>query len=112
MARWTGIFVIAPVLWFACFFVMDFVCGDTRRSPWGLLVVAICAHVAPEGMMNGPFYLMTVGPATVVLVSLLAVYVLPHIGNLLPGRKMRAVVGPRSAPAAARRPELGTGEVS
>ena len=87
MARWTGIFVVAPILWFMCFFVMDFVCGDTRRSPWGLLVVAICAHMAPEGMMNGPFYLMTVGPATVVVVSFMAIHFLPYIGNLLPGRK-------------------------
>lgn len=91
MARWTGLLLVAPALWFACFFVMDSVCGDTRRSPWGLLVVAICAHMAPEGMMSGPFYLMTIGSATVLLVSFLAAYVLPLIGNLVPGRKVPTI---------------------
>lgn len=83
MARWTGVLVVAPILWFMCFFAMDFVCGDTRTSPWGLLMVAMCAHTAPEGMMNGPFYLTTIGPLTVIFVSLLAAYVLPLIGNVL-----------------------------
>lgn len=83
MARWSGVLLVAPALWFICFFVMDFVCGDTRKSPWGLLMVAMCAHIAPEGMMNGPFYLATIGPLTVIFVSILAVYVLPLIGNVL-----------------------------
>jgi hypothetical protein len=112
MARWTGIFLVAPALWFGCFFVMDWVCGDTRKTPWGMLVVAICAHTAPEGMMSGPFYLMTVGPATVVLVSLLATHVLPHVGNILPGRRAKPLrAGPRFSQAAARK-ELGAGEAS
>jgi len=83
MARWSGVLLVAPALWFVCFFVMDFVCGDTRKSPWGLLMVAMCAHIAPEGMMSGPFYLATIGPLTVIFVSFLAAYVLPLIGNLL-----------------------------
>lgn len=86
MAKWTGVLVVAPILWFGCFFIMDSVCGDTRRSPWGLLMVALCAHIAPEGMMNGPFYLMTVGPMMVIFVSFLAAYVLPLIGNVLKKR--------------------------
>ncbi len=89
MGRWTGVLVLAPALWFGCFFVMDFVCGDTRKSPWGLLVMAICAHMAPEGLMSGPFYLMTIGPLMVIFVSLLASYVLPLIGDLLPGKRQR-----------------------
>ena len=87
MARWTGLLLIAPALWFMCFFTMDYVCGDTRRSPWGLLMVAMCSHIAPEGMMNGPFYLTTIGPATVIFVSFLASYVLPLIGNVMIKRR-------------------------
>jgi len=83
MARWTGVLLVAPALWFICFFMMDFVCGDTHKSPWGLLMVAMCAHIAPEGMMSGPFYLTTIGLFTVVFVSFLATYVLPVIGNVL-----------------------------
>jgi hypothetical protein len=113
MARWTGVTLVAPLLWFACFFVMDWVCGDTRRSPWGLLVVALCAHIAPEGMMNGPFYLMTVGTLTVTAVSYLAAYVLPHIGNLFPGRAVRTVAQDRATILAPVRPRpvSGAGDV-
>ncbi len=91
MARWTGVLLIAPALWFCCFFVMDFVCGDTRKSPWGLLMFAMCAHIAPEGMMNGPFYLTTFGPLVVIFVTLLSVYVLPVIGNVLTKRTQVAL---------------------
>lgn len=86
MGKWTSLFLVAPALWFLCFFVMDSVCGDTRRSPWGLLMVALCSHIAPEGMMTGAFYLVTIGQATVIFVSFLAAYVLPLIGNVLRGR--------------------------
>jgi len=91
MARWTGVFLVAPGLWFCCFFVMDFICGDTRQSPWGLLMFAMCAHIAPEGMMWGPFYLMTFGPMVVIFVTLLSVYVLPIIGNVLLKRSQVAL---------------------
>jgi hypothetical protein len=113
MARWVGVAVVAPALWFACFFVMDWVCGDTRRSPWGLLVVAICSHTAPEGMMGGAFYLMTIGTLTVTVVSYMAAYVLPHIGNLLPGRRAAKTrdAGPkRFSPAVSRTAKLEAGE--
>lgn len=102
MARWTGVLVVAPALWFMCFFVMDFVCGDTRKSPWGLLMVAMVAHIAPEGMMNGPFYLTTVGPLTVIFVSFLAAYVLPLIGNVLIKRQAATTGATRQAHAATR----------
>jgi len=83
MGTWTGLFLLAPLLWFLCFFVMDAVCGDTRESPWGLLMVSLCSHVAPEGLMTGAFYMMTIGPLMVIFVSYLAAYVLPVIGNVL-----------------------------
>ena len=97
MARWTGLLLIAPGLWFLCFLAMDYVCGDTRKSPWGLLMVAMCSHTAPEGMMSGAFYLATIGPLMVIFVSFLALYVLPLIGNLLIRRgRALSVVQPRS----------------
>jgi hypothetical protein len=102
MARWTGVLLVAPALWLLCFFMMDFVCGDTRESPWGLLMVAMCAHIAPEGMMNGPFYLATIGPLMVIFVSFLAAYVLPLLGNVLVKRKTAAIEGTRRSHAATR----------
>jgi hypothetical protein len=87
MARWAGVLLVAPALWFCCFFAIDFVCGDTRRSPWGLLIAALCAHTAPEGMMNGPFFLMTYGPLILLFIAFTSVYILPLIGRVIQGRK-------------------------
>ena len=106
MARWSGVLLVAPVLWLLCFFMMDFVCGDTRKSPWGLLMVAMCAHMAPEGMMNGPFYLSTLGPLTVIFVSFLAAYVLPLIGNVLIKRSTKTSLATVRSRAAIRTSSL------
>ena len=76
-ARWMGVLVVAPLLWFLSFFAMDWLCGDTRRSPWGLLMIAICSHLAPEAMLGGPIRLMTYGVFGVWLAAFLATYVLP-----------------------------------
>jgi hypothetical protein len=89
MARWAGLLAVAPFLWFGCFFIMDWVCGDTRVSPWGLLMAALCSHLAPEGLMSGPFYLMTIGPLMVIFIALMSAYVLPLIGSLLSWRRRR-----------------------
>jgi hypothetical protein len=106
MAKWTGVLVVGPALWFTCFFVMDYVCGDTRKSPWGLLMVAMCSHIAPEGMMNGPFYLTTVGPLTVIFVSFLAAYVLPIIGNVMIKRQAGEMAATQRSHAATRASRL------
>jgi hypothetical protein len=103
MGSWSGLLLLAPLLWFLCFFVMDAVCGDTRKSPWGLLMVALCSHLAPEGLMTGPFYLMTIGPLMVIFVSFLAAYVLPVIGNVLKKPTLRRdQVGQAGSGVAAR----------
>jgi hypothetical protein len=106
MAKWTGVMVVAPALWFVCFFVMDYVCGDTRRSPWGLLMVAMCSHIAPEQMLGGAFYLTTIGPMTVIFVSFLAAYVLPLIGNVLIKRSGAGVAATLRSHTAARTSRL------
>jgi hypothetical protein len=49
LARWLGIFVIAPILWIILFSLFDSLCGDVRTSPWGLLAIVAFGHVAPEG---------------------------------------------------------------
>jgi hypothetical protein len=90
-ARWMGVLVVAPALWFLCFFVMDWLCGDTRRSPWGLLMIAICSHAAPEGMLDGPVRLMTYGSLSIWLAAFLATYVLPLLATLLTGPKKREI---------------------
>jgi hypothetical protein len=93
-ARWLGVLVVAPLLWFLCFFGMDWLCGDTRRSPWGLLMIASCSHVAPEGMLEGPIRLVTYGAFGVWLAAFLATYILPLLVKLLLGPRRR-VLQPR-----------------
>ena len=61
LAGWAGIFVVAPLIWIIVFTVFDSLCGDTRRSPWGLLSIALFAHTAPEGMLGGAVYITWFG---------------------------------------------------
>jgi hypothetical protein len=97
-ARWLGVLVVAPLLWLLCFLGMDWLCGDARRSPWGLLMIASCAHVAPEGMLEGPVWLVTYGAFAVGLSAFLATYILPLFVRLImaPGRRVILPRGQRS----------------
>ena len=49
VGRWTGIFIVAPILWIMLFTLYDSLCGDARKVPWGLLAIVLFAHIAPEG---------------------------------------------------------------
>ena len=92
-ARWYGVLLLAPALWFVLFFVMDWLSGDTRREPWGLVLIALCAHFAPEGMLQGAIWLLTYGTFILVVVAVSAAYVLPIVATLLvgPSRPTRVV---------------------
>jgi hypothetical protein len=90
-ARWVGVLLVAPALWLLCFLGMDCLCGDTRRSPWGLLMIAICSHAAPEGMLDGPVRLMTYGAFSICLAAFLATYVLPIVATLTTGPRKRVI---------------------
>ncbi len=84
-ATWFGATVVMTLLFFAFFTVGDSLAGDTRKSPWGLLLAALSAHVAAEGLLGGAVYIMTFGCFAVVLIAFLARYVLPLAVNLMTG---------------------------
>ncbi len=84
-ARWYGVFLLAPALWFSAFFMLDWLCGDVRKSPWGLVAIVLTAHIAPEGALPGVVGLMTLGFLGISMVSLLAAYVLPVVASLVFG---------------------------
>jgi len=88
-ARWLGVLLYAPALQFLLFVVLDTLCGDTRREPWGLVMICLCAHFAPEGMLAGTIWLLTYGVFLILLVSLAAAYVLPLLATLLTGTPNR-----------------------
>ena len=88
-AKWIGILVVAPLLWLLLFVVLDSLIGDIRTSPWGLLVLALLSHTAPEGMLSGAIAFLTFGVEAVVFCALFATYVAPFFAI--------AVLGPNKA---------------
>lgn len=93
LARWPGVLVLAPLIWTATFVWFDSLCGDVRKSPWGLLAMTLFAHMAPEGMLDGCIYMMGYGAFAIVVAALSAAYIMPHIGTLFsgPGGRTRFV---------------------
>ena len=85
LARWAGVLVLAPVIWTATFVWFDSLCGDVRRSPWGLLALTLFAHIAPEGLLDGCIYMMGYGAFAIIVAALSAAHVMPHIGTLFSG---------------------------
>jgi hypothetical protein len=91
-AKWVGILVVAPLLWLLLFIVYDSLLGDIRASPWGLLVLALLSHVAPEGMLSGVIAFLTFGVEAVIFCALFATFVAPFfaIAVLGPDRRWPA----------------------
>jgi hypothetical protein len=85
LAKWEGIFVVAPILWIMLFTLFDSLCGDVRKSPWGLLIIAVFSHAAPEGMLGGVIYMMGYVTVGLLFAALAAAYIMPIIGTLLIG---------------------------
>ncbi len=101
MARWLGIFLIAPLLWIMLFTVFDSLCGDTRTSPWGLLMIAFFAHIAPEGMLSGIIYALGYMSFGLIVAALSATYLMPIFGTLAKGPEqvtVRRIAPIRSIP--------------
>lgn len=106
-ARWLGVALIAPAIWFLLFIISDSLCGDVRESPWGILLLAQFAHFAPEGMLGGAIYMMTYGAFGVSVIAVISGYVLPIVGVILSGsRRNQALAPTRQAviPASFRAP--------
>jgi hypothetical protein len=85
LARWTGVLVVAPVLWIMLFTLFDSLCGDVRQAPWGLLVIPIYAHLAPEGGLDGIIYTLEFGAFGILVAAFATAYLMPIIGTLAAG---------------------------
>ncbi len=93
-AKWYGVLLLAPALWFGAFFMLDWFCGDVRKAPWGLVAVVFTSHAAPEGMLAAAVGLMTYGVLGITVVSIMAAYVLPVVATLILGPGSRRVGPP------------------
>jgi hypothetical protein len=102
---WLGVFIVAPLLWILLFTVFDSLCGDTRVSPWGLLMAAYFTHTAPEGMLGGIIYALGYVNFGLVVAALSAAYVMPIFGTLIKGPeqvRLRRIAPVRSVPRRSR----------
>jgi hypothetical protein len=114
IARWTGIFLWTPLLLIMLFTLFDSLCGDVRVSPWGLLMSAYFAHVAPEGGLQAVIYSMSYIAIAVVFAAFSSAYVMPLVGSLLKSPQKKPVrhglVG-QTAPRRSRAlPQQGLGQ--
>jgi len=97
---WRGVCLLLPAIWLLLFFITDYLCGDLRKSPWGLLMVVIFSHAAAESMVGGLIYLIGYGSLSLMVAIVFSTRVAPIVGALFYGRE--AVVPlprPRSATA-------------
>jgi hypothetical protein len=85
MAGWKGIFLLASSTWFFLFLIFDSLCGDVRKSPWGLLVMVLFAHAAPEGDMTAIIYMCFYTTYAIVFAGIMGAYVMPVVGSFFIG---------------------------
>ena len=97
---WPGLLVIAPIVWFLLFTTVDLICGDLRRSPYGLIAAVYFAHVAPESLIAGLVQFIWTGNIAIIIAIVFCTYFAPILGTLLSGPadpRMAAVTAPRLA---------------
>jgi hypothetical protein len=85
IASWKGLFLLAPAIWFFLFLIFDSLCGDIRKIPWGLLVIVLYAHAAPEGDIATIIYMCFYTTYAIVFAGIMGAYVMPVIGTLFIG---------------------------
>jgi hypothetical protein len=95
---WRGVCLLLPAVWLLLFFITDYLCGDLRKSPWGLLMVVVFAHAAAESMVGGLIYLIGYGSLSLMVAIIFSTRVAPIIGALFYGRQEMV---PRARPRAA-----------
>jgi hypothetical protein len=101
--RWIGVLILAPVLWIMLFTLFDSLCGTVRETPWGLLVIALFSHSAPEGMLGSVIYMLGFSALSIVVAAFSATYLMPLLGTLFKGPEA-TVVRQRAAVQSVQRP--------
>jgi hypothetical protein len=87
---WAGICLILPAIWLSLFVGADYICGDFRRSPWGLLLVVIFAHAAAESLLGALIWLTGYGLLGILVAILFCTEFAPVLGALFYGGNRRA----------------------
>ncbi len=98
LGGWQGLPLLALPIWFALFFVSDFLCGDPRRAPWGLFLIAYFAHAANEGSLGAILGWLWLGTFGQVMIMFFCLRFAPILGMLLSGHADRRKAGARTRP--------------
>jgi hypothetical protein len=91
---WPGIFILLPAIWLSLFAGVDYICGDLRRSPWGLLVVLLFSHAAAESLLGGLIWISVFGNLGIILAILYTTDFAPVLGALFYGGNRRLAPSP------------------
>jgi hypothetical protein len=86
--------------------LIDSLCGDVRKSPWGLLAIITFAHIAPEGGIGFMIYSIGYLAGTIFFAAVTITYLMTIIGEIVIGPSNKIVrfrdplrIKPRVAPA-------------
>jgi len=85
MEGWVGILLLGPIAWILLFTTVDLICGDLRRSPFGLIAAVAFAHVAPESLLGGLVQFVWTGNIAIIIAIAFCAYFAPVLGALLAG---------------------------
>jgi hypothetical protein len=85
LAGWKGVFLLAPANWFLLFLIFDSLCGDVRKAPWGLLVIVLFAHAAPEGDITTILYMCSYTVYALTFAAIMGAYIMPVFGTFFIG---------------------------
>ena len=85
LAEWTGLLLLAPAIWIVLFALFDSLCGDLTKSPWGLLVMLLYSHIAPEAGISGLIYSFGYTTIAIVIAAIFGAYVMPVVGTFFIG---------------------------
>jgi hypothetical protein len=91
LGSWAGVLLVDPILWTVLFVLFESLCGDVRKSPWGLIVMLVYAHLAPEGGIGGVIYMMGYVAFGVWFCAFMGTYLMPIVGEVLIGPRQAAV---------------------
>jgi hypothetical protein len=104
---WRGLFLLLPAIWFSIFASIDYICGDFRRTPWGLVVVVIFAHLAPESLIGGLVWISGYGNLGLVVTIFACTELVPVVGALFYGSARDTVSAFVPQLVSRRRPSSG-----
>lgn len=85
MDEWEGIVIVGTFVWTLLFLTVDLICGDLRRSPYGLLAMVAFSHVAPESLIGNLVYFIFFENLGIVIAIVFCAYFAPIMGLLLAG---------------------------